>query len=89
MARVQVPDEVWADFRALAEPRSIAMVLGELVQREVDRDRARRLKHSTLGDQELVDALGRARELHQDLAQLAVRLERRLVRVDEPVDPNP
>jgi len=80
MARVAVPDQVWADFRALAEPRSIAAVLGELVQREVDRAHARRLKHSTLDDQELVDALDHARELHDDLTQIVARLERRLDR---------
>lgn len=86
MARVQVPDEVWADFRALAEPRTIGVALGELVQREVDREHARRIKHGTLDDAELVDALDRARELHQDLAQIVTRLERRLDR-QPPIDP--
>ena len=32
MARVQVADEVWADFRSLAGDRPIAAVLGELVE---------------------------------------------------------
>ncbi len=31
MARVQVADDVWADFRALAAAESIAAVLGGLV----------------------------------------------------------
>ena len=88
MARVAVPDEVWADFRALAEPRSIATALGELVQGEVDRDHARRLKHATLDDTEFVDALDRVRDLHEDLTQTVARLERRLDRTAKPVDPD-
>ncbi len=78
MARVSVPDQVWADFRALAEPDTIATALGRLVQREVDREHARRLKTATLDDQELVDTLDRAQELHADLTQIVDRLERRL-----------
>lgn len=88
MARVQATDDVWADFRALAEPRSIAQVLGALVEREVDRDRARRLKAGQLDDQQLVDALDRARELHENLTALVARLERRLDHQSPaPVDP--
>jgi hypothetical protein len=60
MARVQATDEVWADFRALAGYRPIAQVLGELVEREVDRYRSRRLKDNELEPRELLDALDRA-----------------------------
>jgi hypothetical protein len=40
MARVRVPDDVWSEFRAAAGMTSINLVLGDLVQREVDRHRA-------------------------------------------------
>lgn len=78
MARVYATDEVWADFRAAAEPYPLNVKLGELVQREVDRYRSRRLREGQLDDQELVDALARARELHEELAEIVARLERRL-----------
>ncbi|MCP9492034.1 MAG: hypothetical protein MSC31_19485 [Solirubrobacteraceae bacterium MAG38_C4-C5] len=80
MARVAVTDEVWADYRALLGSQPIAHALGELVEREVDRHHARRLRDGELDDAELVDALQRARELHEDLAQIVARLERRLDR---------
>ena len=51
-------------------PYTISVALGRLVQREVDREHARRLKHATLDDQQLVDALDRAHELHEDLAAI-------------------
>ena len=88
MARVRVLDQVWADFRALAEPQSIASVLGALVEREVGRYRARRLKAGQLDDTELVDAPERARELHDQLATLVAGLERRLDhQPPAPIDP--
>lgn len=52
----------------------------------VDRDHARRLKHNTLDDHEIVDALDRAQELHQDLTQIVARLEGRLDRKARAVD---
>lgn len=55
MARVHVTDDVWADFRQLAGAQPISAVLGELVEREVDRYRARRLKAGQRDDTELVD----------------------------------
>jgi hypothetical protein len=60
MARVAVADGVWSDFRALAGDPSIAQALGALVEREVERERARRVRADELDDQELVDALSRA-----------------------------
>jgi hypothetical protein len=45
--------------RWLATP-SIAQALGALVEREVERERARRVRADELDDQELVDALSRA-----------------------------
>src|SRR4051795_2555809 len=76
MARVQVADDVWADFRAAAGNRPISEVLGELVSREVDRYRSRRLRDGQLDPDELVDALEDARRQQADLALIVERLER-------------
>lgn len=78
MARVHVNDQVWAEFRASAGRRPINEVLGELVEREVDRHRSRQLRDGSLNDVELVEALGRARELHDEHVELVARIERRL-----------
>jgi hypothetical protein len=75
MARVQVADDVWADFRAAAGYRPISEVLGELVTREVDRYRSQRLRDGELDQQELIDALEHARRQQDDLAALVDRLE--------------
>jgi hypothetical protein len=77
-ARVKVSDDVWADFREATRTRSVAMALGDLVTREVDRYRARRMREGSADEQELLEALERAHELHTDLAELVRRLERRL-----------
>jgi hypothetical protein len=76
MARVQVADDVWADFRAAAGNRPISDVLGELVSREVDRYRSKRLRQGQLEPSELVDALEDARRQQADLALIVERLER-------------
>jgi hypothetical protein len=76
MARVQVADDVWADFRAAAGNRPISEVLGELVGREVDRYRSRRLRDGQLDPDALVDALEEARRQQADLALIVERLER-------------
>ncbi len=76
MARVRVPAETWAEFRALAGIRPVAAVLGELVTRAVDGYRARRLRERQVDERELLDALDRAREQQADLAAIADRLER-------------
>ena len=80
MARVHASDEVWAEFRTACYPRTINVVLGELVAREVERQRSRRLRQGQLDDVELVEALGRARELERDLSAIVARLESRLDR---------
>ena len=77
-ARVKVSDDVWTDFREATRNRSVAIALGELVTREVDRYRARRVREGSADEQELLEALERAHELHADLAELVRRLERRL-----------
>ncbi|MGI8593262.1 MAG: hypothetical protein ACR2ML_02665 [Solirubrobacteraceae bacterium] len=70
-------------------PTRSAFVLGRLVEREVDRHRALRLKAGQLDDQELADALDRAHELHADLTAIVARLERRLDRrPPTPLDPD-
>ena len=89
MARVQVPDEVWAEFRRAAGNTPMSQILGQLVEREVERDRARRIRQGSVGDDVLLDALERARELHDDVAAIIDRLERRAshpvpARRDEP-----
>jgi hypothetical protein len=77
-ARVKVSDEVWSDFREATRNSSVAMALGELVAREVDRYRARRVRDGAADERELLEALERAHELHGRLAELVKRLERRL-----------
>ena len=76
MARVHVSDDVWADFRAAAGHRPISEVLGELVSREVDRYRSRRLRDGQLAADELVYALEDARRQRGDLELIVERLER-------------
>jgi hypothetical protein len=75
MARVAVSDAVWADFRAAVGHRSIAEVLGELVEREVARARSQRIRDGGLEPREVVDALEWAAEQQADLAALVERLE--------------
>lgn len=76
-ARVRVSDDVWRDFQLAVQPRSIAVVLGELVVREVDRFRAARVNQGTADDWDLLEALRRAHELHDELIAVIERLERR------------
>jgi predicted CopG family antitoxin len=75
MARVQIDDETWRQFRAVAGVRSISEVLGELVEREVRRARSTRLRDGTLTDREVVEALARARDQAEDLQAIVTRLE--------------
>ena len=75
MARVQVTDDVWNDFRALAGYRPMSELLGELVTREVEKYRSQKLRDGRLEPRELLDALERAREQQQDLEALVSRLE--------------
>jgi hypothetical protein len=76
-ARVKVSDDVWVDFREATRNRSVAIALGDLVTREVDRYHARRGREGSADEQELLEALERAHELHAELAGLVKRLERR------------
>jgi hypothetical protein len=75
---VKVSDDVWADFREATRNSSVAIALGDLVTREVDRYRARRVREGLADEQELLGALERAQELHAELAELVKRLERRI-----------
>jgi hypothetical protein len=75
---VKVSDDVWSDFREATRNSSVAIALGDLVTREVDRYRARRVREGSADDQELLEALERAEELHAELASLVNRLERRI-----------
>jgi hypothetical protein len=78
MARVHVDDETWAAFKQDAGPVPISEVLGQLVAGHVEREAAHRLRDGSVDDRQLLDALVQARELHQDVAAIVVRLERRL-----------
>ncbi len=75
MARVQVSDDVWSEFRAGAGNRPISELLGELVTREVERHRSRRVRDGRFDDHEVVDAIERAREQQAALEAIVVRLE--------------
>lgn len=77
-ARVNVSDETWREFRNVVGDGSNASYLGRLVEREVERERARRVREGTVNDVELLDALERARELHDGVSAIVARLERRL-----------
>src|SRR4051794_39041896 len=77
-ARVRVSDEVWTDFQRSTAGRPIAVALGELVERRVDRYRARQVAQGTVDERELLKALGRARELHDELAAIVRRIEARM-----------
>lgn len=80
MARVHVSDEIWAEFRVASEFRPLNLVLGELVRREVDRDRSQRIRNGQVDEAGLIEALGRARDLHADLSAIISRIESRLDR---------
>lgn len=75
MARVQVDDETWREFRALAGYRPISELLGELVEREVRRTRSVQLRDGTFTERELVDALARAHDQAEDLRATIARLQ--------------
>lgn len=73
---MRVPADTWAEFRAIAGDRPVAAVLGDLVTREVARNRSRRLRERQVDERELLDALERARDQQADLAAMVDRLER-------------
>ncbi|MCW2997035.1 MAG: hypothetical protein JWN65_584 [Solirubrobacterales bacterium] len=76
-ARVKVTDDVWRDFRTAAGERSVAVLLGELVDQEVTRHRIDRAAAGQVTDAELVAALEDARLLRDEIAAIADHLERR------------
>lgn len=72
MARVQVSDETWASFRAGLGVMPVNVALGELVEREVGRQRRR----SADDVQGARLALEDARSVAAELEALIKRLER-------------
>jgi hypothetical protein len=72
MARVQVSDETWASFRAGLGITPINVALGELVEREVGRQRRRAAGDAETARQGIEDA----RAVTEELEALIVRLER-------------
>lgn len=77
-ALVNVSDEVRREFRDVVGNDSIAAYLGRLVERAVERERARRVRAGTVDDLLLLDALERVRELQSELTSIVGWLERRL-----------
>jgi hypothetical protein len=73
-----VSDDVWTDFQRSTAGRSIAVVLGELVERRIDRYRAQQVAKGTVDERELLEALDRARALHDDLAAIVRRIEAKI-----------
>jgi hypothetical protein len=71
MARVQVSDETWTAFRTGLGARPVSVALGELVEREVGRQRRR----STNDPESARLALEDARSLLDELTRLTGRLE--------------
>ena len=87
-ARVNVSDETWREFRRVIGNDSIAAYLGRLVEQAVERNIARRIREGDVREQELLDALERARELHSDLGATVERLECRLDQARRAFTPN-
>src|SRR3954447_17260087 len=77
-ARVSVDDATWREFRQSIGDQSVAQVLGTFVESRVARWHRRRVEEVSLTDDELVDAVERARALSETLGLLATRLEARL-----------
>jgi hypothetical protein len=82
MARVQVDDSTWQEFKTAAGETPISELLGQLVTRHVQHHRAHEAAAAKIGDRELLEALQRATELQRDLSRLVERLEHRLDRRD-------
>jgi hypothetical protein len=74
-ARVRVTDDVWRTFRQACGDRPVSEVLAGHVERDVAAWLAR---DTSMSDREVVDALGRARELHAAAEALVRRIELRL-----------
>jgi hypothetical protein len=84
VVRVRVDAQTWLEFRNAVGTQSLTERLGELVKREVDQQRRRRLRAGELDPRELVDALQRAADLTCEVAAITRRLE--LLRGPLPAD---
>lgn len=71
MARVQIDDETWGEFRAQLATTPVSVALGGLVKREV----ARRRRLSASDPAGIRMALEDARDLAGELASMIARLE--------------
>lgn len=65
----------WREFRHELGPNTVAQRLGELVTRDLDERRRRRLHNGQLDPREVQEALEQAAELKRDLAAITRRLE--------------
>lgn len=79
MARVQVSDEVWSAFRLGLGPTPVSIALGELVEREVGRQRRRLASDPEAARLAVEDA----RSVAQELAGLIDRLEQMTKAADD------
>ena len=70
MARVRATDEVWAEFRAAAGLQPINVLLGELVERHVQRFRSEQLRRGEVDD---AGADRRARPRHRNCIATSAR----------------
>src|SRR3954468_11023279 len=77
-ARGGIDDATWREFRKAIGDRPVAQVLGAFVESRVARWHRHRVEDVSLTEDELVDAVERARALAETLELLAVRLEARL-----------
>ncbi|MCW3010786.1 MAG: hypothetical protein JWO90_1190 [Solirubrobacterales bacterium] len=72
-ARVNVDDATWAEFRRYA-PGSVSAVLGELVEREVQRYRRRAARDGSSDERRLPELIEDARQVHADFAVIIERM---------------
>ena len=82
MARVRVSDATCEDFRRAAGGRPLSRHLASLVERDVARWRAQRVRAGVADDVELLAAAEQARVLRDQLEKLVTRIEWRLAARD-------
>lgn len=80
IARVQTTEAKWIEFRHTIGPTPVSRALGQLVEAELSRQRARRVRNGTASDVDLLTALDNAVKLYATVEQLVRRLEARLDR---------
>jgi len=90
MARVCCPDEVWAEFKRLAQTdgwQPVNEYLGALVGKEVASQNRLRARAEDATARQVLAALDQAKELRSELAGITVRLEALVGHRTEPAVP--